>query len=142
MATKLCTNCGMPFTQIRIEEQCVSCTSTGDAIFRRIREYLYEHQGASASELVSVLGVSMKSIRQFLREERLEVVGDGYSGLRCDKCGVAIKTGRYCETCGREEDNRQKAEAAAAAFNGVKLKHPVVKGRSSISYLNKEKKEK
>ncbi len=132
MATKICTNCNMPFNQVRNEEQCPACAASGDATFRRIKEYLYEHQGASASELVSVLGVSMRQIRQFLREDRLEVVGDGYSGLRCDKCGVNIKTGRYCESCGREEENRTKADSASAAKRTSSMNQDATKAKSSF----------
>ena len=132
MATKICTNCNMPFNQVRNEEQCPACAASGDATFRRIKEYLYEHQGASASELVSVLGVSMRQIRQFLREDRLEVVGDGYSGLRCDKCGANIKTGRYCEACGREEENRIKADSASATTRATHLNSNANKDKTSF----------
>ena len=132
MATMICTNCNIPFNQVRNEEQCPACAASGDATFRRIKEYLYEHQGASASELVSVLGVSMRQIRQFLREDRLEVVGDGYSGLHCDKCGVSIKTGRFCEACGREAENRIKADSASAATNATRLSQSIKKPASSF----------
>lgn len=132
MAVKLCTNCNLPFTQIRNEDQCTACTQKGDATFKRIKEYLYEHQGASASELVSNLGVSLKEIRQFLREDRLEVVGDGYSGLRCDKCDATIKSGRLCDACNREEDYRIKAENAASASHINRLKQGDGKAQPSI----------
>ena len=43
--------------------------------------------------------VSMKRIRQWIKEERLELSDPLLSGITCEKCGVPICTGRYCERC-------------------------------------------
>ncbi len=115
MAVRMCVHCNMPFQQKRQEETCPSCSRIGDTVFRGIKEYLYDHPGASATELISELGVTMKQIRHYLREERLEVVGDGYTGLKCDACGVSIQTGRMCESCVKGAEQKKKAEDSRAA---------------------------
>ena len=107
----------MPFEQRRNEELCPTCDASSEAVFRHIKEYLYEHPGASATDLVNNLGVSLKQIKHYLREERLEVIGDGYTGLKCDACGRSIQTGRLCESCAKESDYRMKSEAGKASFN-------------------------
>lgn len=117
MATFQCTHCGMPFDRRRNEELCPACDASGEVVFRRIKEYLYEHPGSSATDLVNNLGVTLKQIRHYLREERLEVIGDGYTGLKCDACGRSIQTGRLCEACAKENEYRVKSETGKAAFN-------------------------
>jgi len=123
MAVIVCHNCHMPFSQKKNEEYCLSCSRSSETTFQRIKDYLYEHQGASATEVVSVLGVTVKQIQHYLREERLEVVGDGYSGLRCDRCGVSIQTGKLCAECAKESEAKKKAQIAEAAKNALLLNH-------------------
>jgi predicted amidophosphoribosyltransferase len=45
----------------------------------------------------------VEKIKRFLREGRLEIVGDsGNMFLECEGCGKAIRSGRYCSDCERE----------------------------------------
>lgn len=41
--------------------------------------------------------VSVKQIKQWVREERLVFSEDSPLGLECEGCGTIIKTGRFCE---------------------------------------------
>ncbi len=140
MAVRMCVHCSMPFQQKKQEETCPVCTQFGDTVFRRIKEYLYEHPGASATELVSELGVTMKQIRHYLREERLEVVGDGYTGLKCDACGTSIQTGRMCESCVKGAEQKKKAEASRAAKLASMRMKEEPPGGSGLRYQQKDDK--
>ena len=46
--------------------------------------------------------VSVKQIKQWVREERLVFSEDSPLGLECEGCGTIIKTGRFCEKCKRK----------------------------------------
>lgn len=120
MAIRVCPHCQRPFSQLRNEEVCLACMAKGEDEFRRIKEYLYEHPGASATELVQRLGVTIRQIQHYLREDRLEVVGEGYTGLTCDKCGKPLKTGRMCEHCEKEVASQKRQEFKKAALRAVK----------------------
>lgn len=120
MAIKICPHCQMPFSQQRNEEICPNCAREGETQFQLIKEYLYAHPGASATELVQQVGVTMRQIQHYLREDRLSVVGEGFTGLTCDLCGKAIKTGRYCELCEKDVAARKKQEFQQAALRDVK----------------------
>ena len=43
--------------------------------------------------------VDQGQIRQWLREERLELSQDSPIYLTCESCGAPIRTGRFCEKC-------------------------------------------
>lgn len=45
------------------------------------------------------LDVSVKQIRQWIREERLSLSVAGADGIVCETCGKPIRTGRFCEKC-------------------------------------------
>ena len=44
-------------------------------------------------------GVAVRTIRQWIREERLQFADDSPVGIECEICGTTIKTGKYCESC-------------------------------------------
>ena len=41
----------------------------------------------------------MGQIRQWLREERLELAADSALYLNCESCGQPIRSGRFCDKC-------------------------------------------
>jgi hypothetical protein len=121
----------MPFSQLGDEEVCPTCARDGESRFRRIKEYLYDHPGASATELVQALGVTMRQIQHYLREDRLSVVGDGYSGLTCDLCGKSIKSGRYCEHCEKDAAAMKKQALRKSALQDLQdMKSQGASGRA------------
>jgi len=76
-----------------------------DLDFFKVRDYLYEHDGAGIEEVAEGTGVSRKAILYLLKEERLTVTdGHGGSGgfLTCESCKRPINTGRMCASCKNE----------------------------------------
>lgn len=68
--------------------------------FKRIKAYLYEFPEASAAEICSALELPTALIKYYLKEERLEILhNSGNHFLKCETCGKAISTGRYCFDC-------------------------------------------
>ena len=43
--------------------------------------------------------VSVKQIKQWVREERLSFTEESQITLECENCGAKILTGRFCEKC-------------------------------------------
>ena len=43
--------------------------------------------------------VTVKQIKQWVREERLTFSDDSVEGIECEQCGTMIRTGRYCDSC-------------------------------------------
>ncbi|HRS20182.1 MAG TPA: MerR family transcriptional regulator, partial [Clostridia bacterium] len=74
--------------------------------FKVVKEYIYDNPGATISEVSQETGVTVEKIMRFLREERLEIKSENCNlMLECERCGRAIKTGRFCENC-KEQINK------------------------------------
>ena len=43
--------------------------------------------------------VEVSQIRQWLREDRLELATDSALYLNCESCGQPIRSGKFCEKC-------------------------------------------
>ncbi len=98
-----CKRCGKLFTYIAGQPLCSTCRKEEEKQFKMVKEYLYVNPGATITEIANELDISIKKIKYYLREGRLEIVGDeGNMMLECEKCGKAIKSGRYCDICQNE----------------------------------------
>jgi hypothetical protein len=102
MANHECARCHRYFERVAFEEVCPVCFPVEEEEFARIKEYLSVHPGATSNELMTVIGVSLKSIRRYLKEERLEIVGDNKGFIRCELCGKPLNSGRFCDGCFKE----------------------------------------
>ena len=76
MATRECARCRRLFEIMGVEDVCPVCTPLDQMEFQKIKDYLMEHQGASSSEVMQETGVSIRQIKRYLKEERLEIVGE------------------------------------------------------------------
>jgi len=84
---------------------CKDCLQQFDEDFMKIKDYLYDNEGAGIEEVSEETGVSKKTIMYLLKEERL-LVGDkdsdGGGFLTCELCKKPIRTGRMCYSCKKE----------------------------------------
>lgn len=81
------------------EYQCEDCKSVEYDDYGKVRLYIEQHRGVNAAEIEAGTGVKQRSIRNMLREERLEVTKDSRSFLKCFVCGKDIRFGKYCPEC-------------------------------------------
>ena len=61
--------------------------------------------------------VSVKQIKQWIREERLSLSEASLDGVTCEHCGRPIRTGRFCEKC--------KAAMANSFANSIEKPKPL-----------------
>ncbi|HKM04856.1 MAG TPA: hypothetical protein VJZ04_09785 [Lachnospiraceae bacterium] len=108
-----CNDCGglMIFKGVG-EYECEDCKKIEFDDFGKVRAFIETHKGSNAAQIEEGTGVKQRSIRQMLREKRLEVTMDSRAFLHCDICGVNIRSGRFCQKCESlyhqriEEENR------------------------------------
>lgn len=136
-----CKRCGRIYNYIGGAPLCQACRDEDEVDFRRVKEYLYKYPGATMSIVSSELDVSVEKIKRFLKEGRLEIIGDeGNFVLECESCGKAIRTGRFCDLC--EKDLARGLQSAVKSMS----KEP--EGKSGghhgvgMRYLNTETKNK
>jgi len=95
-----CSVCGKTLVYKGVGEyQCSACQNLEYDDYGKVRLYIEKHNGATAIEISEATGVSQAKIRQMLKEERLEVSSNSIAFLRCEACGIEIRSGKYCEAC-------------------------------------------
>lgn len=100
MGLKNCNRCGQVFASDR-KKICSDCEQEMEENFEKVRDYIYDHGQATIPKVHEETGVSIKEIKQFIREGRL-VEYDMDISVECKRCGTDIKSGDYCSDC-REE---------------------------------------
>ena len=82
--------------------KCDPCETEYYDDFGKVKEFLEGHGAAPAITIASHTGVSMELIDLFLRKGKLEIIENSKFYISCEKCGCAIRYGRYCPHCARE----------------------------------------
>ncbi len=82
--------------------RCGQCNIEYYDDFGKVKEFL-ELNGPSPALLIAErTGVSLELIDMFLRKGRIEIIENSKFYINCEKCGCAIRYGRYCPHCSRE----------------------------------------
>ncbi len=119
MDVRNCKNCGRLFNVLASERLCPACRQKLEEKFQDVKEYLNNHPNASVDEVSKENEVTVKQIKQWIREERLTFSEDSLEGIDCEMCGKLIKTGRYCESC-----KSKMAANLMSAYDKPKKKEP------------------
>ncbi|MDD3269241.1 MAG: MerR family transcriptional regulator [Syntrophomonadaceae bacterium] len=104
-----CSQCGKLFPY-QGRNICGKCLEKEEDDFQLVRKYVRDHPGAGVIEVAEETKVEEDKILQFLRDGRLQSKGLTTS-LVCERCGIVISTGRWCEKCTKQV----KAEIQGAA---------------------------
>lgn len=99
MNVKNCRVCGRIYNYVTGPNVCPSCRDKMEAKFQEVKEYIRNHKGCGIQEVSEECDVEPAQIRQWLREDRLEVTEDSAIFLNCESCGAPIRSGRFCDKC-------------------------------------------
>ncbi len=102
MEVVTCKSCGRLFNHIGGPRVCPNCQRKLEEKFVEVKKYVREHPHIDMAELSEAMEVSVRQIKQWVREERLVFSDDSPVGLPCESCGTMIKTGRFCAKCKNE----------------------------------------
>lgn len=95
-----CRNCGRIFNALRAGERlCPACRDKLEKKFQEVKEYLRENPKTPLEVIATDNDVSVKQLKQWVREERLVFAADSPVGIECEMCGAMIRSGRFCENC-------------------------------------------
>lgn len=96
-----CRSCGKLYNAIGNNRKrlCPQCIRNLEEKFNKVKEFLREYPNCSIEVVSTENDVSVKQIKQWIKEERLTLVRDGAGGIACEKCGKMISTGRFCGDC-------------------------------------------
>jgi methionyl-tRNA synthetase len=73
--------------------------------FEVCKQYIKDNPGANIQKVADDTEVSVKMIKQWVREERLTFAEGSAVGIECEACGANILTGRFCNNCKQSLSN-------------------------------------
>ena len=131
MNVRNCRNCGRLFNYVTGIVICPACRESQEAKFQEVKANIQDHKGVGIAEVAEVCDVDPAQIRQWLREERLEVTENSALFLNCDSCGAPIRSGRYCDKCKMDlsrslnsvlKEGQQKPKNVETRDSGAKMR--------------------
>lgn len=99
MNVRNCRSCGCIFNYVTGPVTCPACREKLEKKFQEVKEYIRANKGVSIPAVAEACDVDAGQIRQWLREERLELTAESDVFLTCETCGQPIRSGRFCEKC-------------------------------------------
>lgn len=99
MNVKNCRSCGCIFNYVTGQVICPACREKLEKKFQEVKEYIRENKGVGIQDVAEACEVDPNQIRQWLREDRLELATDSALYLNCESCGQPIRSGRFCDKC-------------------------------------------
>lgn len=99
MEVRNCKGCGRLFNYLQGPPLCPACVADLEKKFQQVKEYLRQNPNAQMNQIAEENEVSVKQIRQWVREERLSFTEESQITLDCENCGAPILTGRFCDKC-------------------------------------------
>ncbi|KAB1440135.1 hypothetical protein [Candidatus Galacturonibacter soehngenii] len=98
-----CPICGADYKQIVPElVKCPSCGFEEKSTFGIVKEYIEKNGITTMSVVSKECGVPIRKIDNFLRSGQLEIPEGSDIFIKCKKCGVDIRFGKYCKECATE----------------------------------------
>ncbi len=114
---------------------CRNCRRDDEVDFKKVRDYIYEYPGANISEVNAETKVDVDKIITFLKEGRLEIAEGGNLILECEKCGVSIRSGRFCDKCTLELER----EFGGVIDSAKSKNEDIPKKEAKFRYINRFK---
>lgn len=99
MEVRNCKGCGRLFNYLQGPPLCPACVADLENKFQQVKDYLRENPKAQLNQVAEDNEVSVKQIKQWVREERLTFTEESQITLDCENCGAPILTGRFCDRC-------------------------------------------
>ena len=99
MDVRNCKGCGRLFNYVGGAPLCQECMAALDRKFDEVKKYIDEHPQASISQVSEDVDVSVKQIKQWIKEDRLILSEASLDGVVCEHCGQPIRSGRFCDKC-------------------------------------------
>lgn len=117
MEVRNCRMCGRMFNYLSGKPICEGCKADLEKKFQEVKDFVRMNGDAPVNKVAEECEVSVKQIKQWIREERLMLSEEAGFFLECENCGAAVRTGRFCEKCKSKLQNElQRAYVAPKAI--------------------------
>lgn len=99
MNVRNCRSCRRLFNYIAGPALCPACREKMEEKFQEVKEYIRDNPHVTIPEVSEACDVDPQQIRQWLREDRLELTEESSIMLNCESCGAMIRSGKLCDKC-------------------------------------------
>ena len=132
-----CEKCNNPFNYVGSGRyRCTFCGEEKLDDFGKIKQFL-DQNGPTPSGIISQqTGISMDKIDSYLRQGMVEIRDGGKYYLNCEKCGSAIRYGRYCPECAKHEI--KGGQRTSYQDVGERPKQQSPEGTGKIRFINRK----
>ena len=116
MDIRNCRVCGKMFQYVG-QPICPNCMKAMEDKLQEVKKYINEHDHVSVREVSEELGVTVKQIHRWIKEDRLMFAPGVDTGVVCTKCGMPVESGTLCKRC-----KESLKEALTDAYDRTKPK--------------------
>ena len=109
MNVRNCRKCRRLFNYVVGPVYCAQCKQEMEEEFQKVKKYVQDNPGCDIRMVSEACEVDPMQIRQWVREERLCFSDDSPIGIGCERCGITIKSGRFCAKCKSDMTNEFKS---------------------------------
>lgn len=102
---RACRSCRKLFNSLFGKQICPACEEKMEKDLAKVKDYLWNHKDAAITEVARECEVNPTQIRQWLKEERIQLAEGSVIDLICDGCGAPISSGRFCDKCKAQTAN-------------------------------------
>jgi len=89
--------------QYNLSEICSKCSDSEKDMYQLVRDYVFNHRGATIPEVSEATGASRSVILRYLREDKLSLVEDRTLLPKCKSCGTLTQIGDLCADCQKKK---------------------------------------
>lgn len=94
-----CKNCGRLFNRVTGRRICPTCLGQLEDKFVEVKRYIEDNKNANIDTVSRECEVSVKQIKEWVKEERLSFAESSMDGVACEQCGKMILCGKFCAAC-------------------------------------------
>ncbi|WP_099467550.1 hypothetical protein [Konateibacter massiliensis] len=131
-----CPLCGGEYKQIIPEiVKCSACGFEEKSTFGIVKEYIEENGIPTILAVAKGCNVPVRKIDNFLRNGQLEIPESSEVFIKCRRCGIDIRFGKYCKECATilARDLSKSFEIKESEIGEVPKKK-----QGKMRYINKE----
>ena len=114
MNVRNCRRCRKIFNYTMGPLYCMKCRRELEEEFQVVKKFVQDNPGCDIRIVSESCNVEPSKIREWVREERLYFSEGSNTGISCERCGVMIQTGRFCNRCKSEMTNTFKSAITPA----------------------------
>ena len=138
MNVRNCRRCRKIFNYSMGPLYCMNCRRELEEEFQVVKKFVQENPGCDIRIVSESCNVEATKIKEWVREERLYFSEGSNSGISCERCGVMIQTGRFCNRCKSDMTSTFKSAIKPAASAPAPAQKNNAKVNPKMRFLDSE----